>query len=245
MEMNLIIDIGNTRVKAAVFELNTIKEVFVFSKVEIVFELKKIFNNFSISSSIVSSVSNISEKTLKEITDLLNPIFLSSEIKIPFKNKYETPKTLGVDRIALAAAAAEKYPQKNVLIIDAGTCITFDFINNKNEYLGGAISLGIAMRYSALHDYTAKLPLLVLSEVSNFMGTNTNTSIHSGVVNGVINEIEGVINQYQKKYGDLTIVLTGGDTYFLAKQLKSGIFAHPNFVLEGLHTVLTYNLTND
>ncbi|WP_275316893.1 type III pantothenate kinase [Tenacibaculum bernardetii] len=243
--MNLIIDVGNTRVKAAVFELNTIKEVFVFSKTEIVFEVKKIINNFSISSSIVSSVSNISEKTLKEITDLLNPIFLNSDIKVPFINKYETPKTLGVDRIALAAAATEKYPQKNVLIIDAGTCITFDFINNKNEYLGGAISLGISMRYKALHDYTAKLPLLGLSEVSSFIGTNTNTSIHSGVVNGVINEIEGVINQYQKKYGDLTIVLTGGDTYFLAKQLKSGIFAHPNFVLEGLHTVLTYNLTND
>lgn len=243
--MNLIIDIGNTRVKAAVFELNTIKEFFVFEKSEIVFELKKISNNFSISKTIVSSVSNISEKAQKEITDLLNPIFLNSEIKVPFKNNYETPKTLGVDRIALAAAATEKYPQKNVLIIDAGTCITFDFINNKSEYLGGAISLGISMRYKALHDYTAKLPLLALSEVSNFIGTNTNTSIHSGVVNGVINEIEGVINQYKKKYIDLTIVLTGGDTYFLAKQLKSGIFAHPNFVLEGLHTVLTYNLKND
>ena len=243
--MNLIIDIGNTRVKAAVFELDTIKEVYVFSKSEIVFELKKISNFFSISNSIVSSVSNISEKAQKEITDLLSPIFLNSEIKVPFKNNYETPKTLGVDRIALAAAATEKYPQKNVLIIDAGTCITFDFINNKSEYLGGAISLGIAMRYKALHDYTSKLPLLELSEVSNFIGTNTNTSIHSGVVNGVLNEIEGVIKQYQKKYRDLTIVLTGGDTYFLAKQLKSGIFAHPNFVLEGLHTVLTYNLTND
>ena len=193
----------------------------------------------------MSSVSNISEEAEKEITDLLNPFFLSSETKVPFKNNYETPKTLGVDRIALAAAATKKYPQRNVLIIDAGTCITFDFINKKNEYLGGAISLGIAMRYKALHDYTSKLPLLEMHEVSNFIGTNTNASIHSGVVNGVLNEIEGVIKQYQKKYRDLTIVLTGGDTYFLAKQLKSGIFAHPNFVLEGLHTVLTYNLTND
>ncbi len=243
--MNLIIDIGNTRVKAAVFEVDRIKEVFVFSKEEIVIKLKKIIKNFSISSSIVSSVSNLSEKTLKQINNLLNPIFLNSEIKVPFKNNYETPKTLGVDRIALVAAATKVYPQKNVLIIDAGTCITFDFVNKGNEYVGGAISLGIAMRYRALHDYTAKLPLLDLSEVSSFIGVNTNTSIHSGVVNGVINEIEGVINQYQKKYTDLTIVLTGGDTYFLAKQLKSGIFAHPNFVLEGLHTVLTYNLGND
>ncbi|CAM1352037.1 type III pantothenate kinase [Tenacibaculum insulae] len=243
--MNLIIDVGNTRVKAAVFELNTIVEVFVFNKPEIVLELKKISENFSVSATIISSVASISEKIVQKITDLLNPIYLNSATKVPFINLYETPKTLGVDRIALAAAAIKKYPNKNVLIIDAGTCITFDFVNSKKEYLGGAISLGIAMRYKALHDFTSKLPLLAINEVSDFVGKNTNTSIHSGVINGVCNEIDGVINQYQKKYGDLTIVLTGGDTYFLAKQLKSGIFAHPNFVLEGLHTVLTYNLTND
>lgn len=243
--MNLIIDIGNTRVKAAVFERNTIKEVFVFNRSIIVSELKKITKNFSISASVISSVANVSDLVQQKIVDLLNPICLNHETKVPFKNLYETPKTLGVDRIALASAAVDKYPNKNVLVIDAGTCITFDFINNRNEYLGGAISLGVAMRYKALHTFTSKLPLLKPSEVSNFIGTNTNTSIHSGIVNGVCNEIIGVINQYKKKYGDLTVVLTGGDTYFLAKQLKSGIFAHPNFVLEGLHTVLTYNLAND
>ena len=243
--MNLIIDVGNTRVKAAVFELNTIKEIFVFKKEEIVFEIEKIIKNFSISATIMSSVSNISEKVVQEISDLLDPIHLNSKTNVPFKNKYKTPETLGVDRIALAAAATKKYPDKNVLIIDAGTCITFDFINNKKEYLGGAISLGLKMRYKALHNFTSKLPLLELKEVFEFIGSDTNTSMHSGVVNGVCNEIEGVINQYRSKYGDLTVVLTGGDTYFLAKQLKSGIFAHPNFVLEGLHTVLTYNLTND
>ena len=243
--MNLIIDVGNTRVKAAVFELNTVKEIFVFNKEEIVFEIEKIIKNFSISATIMSSVSNISEKVVQEISDLLDPIHLNSKTNVPFKNKYKTPETLGVDRIALAAAATKKYPDKNVLIIDAGTCITFDFINNKKEYLGGAISLGLKMRYKALHNFTSKLPLLELKEVFEFIGSDTNTSMHSGVVNGVCNEIEGVINQYRSKYGDLTVVLTGGDTYFLAKQLKSGIFAHPNFVLEGLHTVLTYNLTND
>ncbi|WBX71780.1 type III pantothenate kinase [Tenacibaculum retecalamus] len=243
--MNLIIDVGNTRVKAAVFELNTIKEIFVFKKEEIVFEIEKIIKNFSISATIMSSVSNISEKVVQEISDLLDPIHLNSKTKVPFKNKYKTPETLGVDRIALAAAATKKYPDKNVLIIDAGTCITFDFINNKKEYLGGAISLGLKMRYQALHKFTSKLPLLELTEVAEFIGRDTNTSIHSGIINGVCYEIEGVINQYRSEYGDLTVVLTGGDTYFLAKQLKSGIFAHPNFVLEGLHTVLTYNLTND
>lgn len=243
--MNLIVDVGNTRVKAAVFEFDSLKEVFVFKEEEIVLEIEKIIKNFSISNAIVSSVANLSVKTITEITYLLNPIFLNSKIKVPFLNKYETPKTLGVDRIALAAAATDKYPNKNVLVIDAGTCVTFDFINSEKEYLGGAISLGVAMRYKALHDYTSKLPLLKKEEISNFIGANTSSSIHSGVVNGICNEIDGVISQYQKKYTDLTVVLTGGDTIFLAKQLKSGIFAHPNFVLEGLHTVLTYNLTND
>ncbi|MEX6627204.1 type III pantothenate kinase [Tenacibaculum salmonis] len=243
--MNLIIDIGNTRGKLAVFEQDKLIEVIVFDKEKIVSEIKKNILKFSVSASIMSSVATISEKTQNEIIELLHPVFLNSQTKVPFKNCYGTPKTLGVDRIALAAAAVKMYPKKNVLVIDAGTCITFDFINNKNEYLGGAISPGIAMRYKALHHFTSKLPLLTLETSSNLIGINTNTSIHSGVINGVCNEIDGVIDQYKKKYGNLTVVLTGGDTYFLAKQLKSGIFAHPNFVLEGLHTVLKYNLTND
>ncbi len=243
--MNLIIDVGNTRVKAAVFEMNTVKEVFVFKKSRIISELKKIINKFSVSASIISSVAKISEIKRQKIGDLLHPIFLNSETKIPFQNLYKTPKTLGVDRIALASAAIEKYPKKNVLVIDAGTCITFDFINNEKEYLGGAISPGVSMRYKSLNTFTSKLPLLKPTEFNNFIGIDTNSSIHSGVVNGVCREIDGVINQYKDEYQDLTVVLTGGDTYFLAKQLKSGIFAHPNFVLEGLHTILTYNLAND
>ncbi|WP_299161229.1 type III pantothenate kinase [uncultured Tenacibaculum sp.] len=243
--MNLIIDVGNTRVKVAVFEMNSVKEIFVVEKERIVLELRKIISKFNISRSIISSVANISESTQQDLVKLLNPIFLNNETKVPFSNLYQTPKTLGVDRIALASAATKKYSKRNVLVIDAGTCITFDFINKKKEYLGGAISPGINMRYKALHNFTSKLPLLKQNEVFNFVGTDTNSSIHSGVVNGICNEIEGVINQYKDEYQDLTVVLTGGDTYFLAKQLKSGIFAHPNFVLEGLHTILTYNIAND
>ena len=243
--MNLIIDVGNTRVKVAVFELDTIKDFFVFDKAEILSEVKKIISNFSITSSIVSSVAHFTEEERQEIAELLNPIFLDSTTNVPFKNNYKTPKTLGVDRIALASAAVNKYPNKNVLVIDAGTCITYDFITKESEYLGGAISPGIQMRYKALHEFTAKLPLLEPSKLENFIGVDTNTSIHSGVINGVSNEIDGIIKQYQKKYQELTVVLTGGDTYFLSKQLKSVIFAHPNFVLEGLHTILIHNLAND
>ncbi|WP_299121768.1 type III pantothenate kinase [uncultured Tenacibaculum sp.] len=243
--MNLIIDVGNTRVKVAVFETNTLKEVFVFEKEKIISELKKIISNFKISASIISSVANFTNSDRDKIVELLDPIFLDNETKVPFFNLYRTPKTLGVDRIALASAAIKRYPKKNVLVIDAGTCITFDFINSKKEYLGGAISPGINMRYKALHNFTSKLPLLKPSKVEKFIGKDTNTSIHSGIVNGICNEISGVIKQYEDEYQDLTVVLTGGDTYFLAKQLKSGIFAHPNFVLEGLHTILTYNIAND
>ncbi|CAL2103505.1 Type III pantothenate kinase [Tenacibaculum sp. 190130A14a] len=243
--MYLIIDVGNTRVKAAVYEQGSLEELVVFKKSKIISELKKIIKKNNISSSIISSVASISIEKKKKITDLLDPIFVSSATKVPFINKYKTPKTLGVDRIALASAAVQQFPKQNVLVIDAGTCITYEFVNREREYLGGAISPGVQMRYNALHTFTAKLPLLSSETVEDAIGVDTNTSIHSGVVNGVCREIDGVIQQYKEKYQDLTVVLTGGDTYFLAKQLKSVIFAHPNFVLEGLHTILNYNLAND
>ncbi|TYP97881.1 type III pantothenate kinase [Tenacibaculum adriaticum] len=243
--MNLIIDVGNTRVKAAVFEKDSLIELFVFEKSKIVSEIKKIISNHKISSAIISSVAKLSDFKLQKLHQILDLVELSHQTKVPFKNKYATPKTLGVDRIALASAGVRKYPNKNILIIDAGTCVTFDFVNKKGEYLGGAISPGIKMRYNALHNYTAKLPLLEASTPESYIGNNTNNSIHSGVVNGICNEIDGVINQYKEEFGDLTVVLTGGDTNFLAKQLKNGIFANPNFVLEGLHTILIYNRAND
>jgi type III pantothenate kinase len=239
--MNLIIDAGNTRVKVAVFEQSTLVEMVLIDGKKISSEIKKILKKHEISIGILSSVSFISEKKIEKLKNLLNLVILSSSTKVPFVNLYETPKTLGVDRIALVSGAVKKFPNKNILIIDAGTCITFDFVNDKLEYFGGAISLGIEMRYKALHYFTSKLPILEKNYPKNFIGNNTNESINSGVVNGVIQEIEGVINQYKKKYIDLTVVLTGGDTNFLSKQLKSSIFAHQNFLLEGLNEILIFN----
>ena len=243
--MELIIDVGNTRVKVAVFEKDIIVADFVFLKEELIGKLQKIILNFSISNSIISSVASFTKQEVEKITQLIHPVFLDSTTKVPFTNLYGTPKTLGVDRIALAAATIKKYPNKNTLVIDAGTCITYEFINEKGEYLGGAISPGIKMRYKALNTFTSKLPLLNPTAVTDFIGTNTNTSIHSGIINGVCNEIEGLISQYTRKFQDLTVVLTGGDTKFLEEQLKSVIFAQPNFILEGLHSILIYNLAND
>ena len=239
--MNLIIDVGNTRVKTAVFKQDTIVELIVFDKKRIISEIKKIIKKNNISKGIISSVASISIKKLQKLQSVMDLLIVSSVTKVPFNNLYETPKTLGVDRIALVVSAVRKYPNKNVLIIDAGTCITYDFVNNKADYLGGAISPGIKMRFKSLNNYTSKLPLLEKTELNNFIGNSTNSSINSGVVNGIIKELDGVILDYKEKYKDLTIVLTGGDTNFLAKQLKSSIFANQNFLLEGLNELLIFN----
>ncbi|APG65171.1 pantothenate kinase [Tenacibaculum todarodis] len=243
--MYLIIDVGNTRIKAAVYQNDSLLELVVFDKKRIISEIKKIVKKYTIFKGIISSVATISKFKMDKLKDVLPIVELSHQTKVPFKNNYKTPKTLGVDRIALVSAAVQQFPKENTLIIDAGTCITFDFVTKEGKYLGGAISPGIKMRYKALNTFTSKLPLLENKEIENFIGDSTDTSIHSGIVNGVCNELDGVINQYKKQFNDLTVVLTGGDTNFLAKQLKSSIFATPNFVLEGLHTILIYNSKND
>ncbi|HIC32057.1 MAG TPA: type III pantothenate kinase, partial [Flavobacteriaceae bacterium] len=191
---------------------------------------------------IVSSVGNIEEEVLEYLENNFQVLFLSHQVKLPFKNLYETPDTLGIDRIALIAASVDQYSKKNVLVIDAGTCVTYDFKNSNDEYFGGAISLGIRMRYKALHNQTAKLPLLDTEVPESFIGNSTTESINSGVVNGLVNEIDGIITQYKEKYKDLTIILTGGDANFLSKQLKSSIFANSNFLLQGLNFILLNNL---
>ncbi|MFT6064476.1 MAG: type III pantothenate kinase [Paraglaciecola sp.] len=239
--MNLIIDVGNTRVKAAVFEGHTLVYIYAFNKSRIISEVKKIIKNYKITLGIMSSVGLSRSKKIEKLHELIDFMVVSSKIETPFKNLYATPNTLGVDRIALVFGAVLKFPKQNVLIIDAGTCITFDFINKNAEYLGGAISPGIEMRYKSLHAFTSKLPLLEINKPNNFIGNSTNESINSGIVNGVIQEIEGVIMLYKKEYLHLTVVLTGGDTNFLAKQLKSSIFANQNFLLEGLNEILIFN----
>ena len=151
-------------------------------------------------------------------------------------------KLLSAHRLALATAANYYYPNKNVLVIDAGTCITYDLVNASNQYLGGGISPGIEMRYKSLNYFTSKLPLLNSKRESELIGTDTNRSIQSGVINGVISEIDGVISQYIHEFDDLTVVLTGGDSEFLSKRLKNSIFANSNFLLDGLNHLIQFNL---
>ncbi|HEY9220499.1 MAG TPA: type III pantothenate kinase [Lutibacter sp.] len=240
--MNLIIDVGNTRIKIAVFDDCKMIHNESLTNNSFVSEAKKIVKKYECTSAIISSVGSVNKSQIDELRAEISLIELDYDTKVPFLNKYATPKTLGVDRIALVSSAISKYPNKNVLIIDAGTCITYDFVNNEGNYYGGAISPGLQMRYKALNVFTENLPLLEPSEIVELIGNSTETSIHSGIINGVINEIDGVIEQYRKKNTDLTIVLTGGDIKFLSNRLKNGIFANPNFLLEGLNTILTYNI---
>lgn len=246
MIMVLVVDIGNTRIKCAVFENNNLLETFVFDSLVLQKKVLAILEKHTkISVLVIASVGKINFNAFD---------FLGSDIKIewidqfynfPFTNNYKTPRTLGVDRMVLAAGAVLQFPKQNRLVIDTGTCITYDFINFKDEYIGGAISLGIGLRYKALNNYTAKLPLLEEKYPINYIGDSTDEALHSGVVNGVLFEIEGFLNRYESDYSNFTIILTGGDTVFLAKRLKNTIFANSNFLLESLNHTYQYKIKND
>ncbi|MCL4166010.1 UNVERIFIED_CONTAM: hypothetical protein GTU68_042625, partial [Idotea baltica] len=236
------IDVGNSFVKLALFEKNEIKHKQVVESHLVLEGIKNLKKKYkSIDRVIISSVGKLKESDIKTIEESFNLLVLNSKTNLPFVNLYKTPKTLGTDRIALVCASIKQYPKSNCLIIDAGSCITYDFVSDSNNYLGGAISPGIRMRYEALNNFTANLPLLDTDLPQNIIGKSTKESIHSGVIHGVLKEIDGVIQEYKHKYLDLTVILTGGDANFLSKQLKSSIFANSNFLLEGLNHILQFN----
>ena len=241
--MNLVLDVGNSYLKIAVFDKNKLHQrELLKSQYKFSIFLKTIKSMPDIINVIVSTVSVLNVDIYTYLNDNYKLIEFNNQLKFPFENCYHTPNTLGEDRLALAAAASFYYPNKNVLIIDAGTCITYDLINASNQYLGGGISPGIEMRYKSLNYYTSKLPLLDSKNDCELIGTNTKKSIQSGVINGVISEIDGIIRQYIMEFDDLTVVLTGGDSEFLSIRLKNSIFANSNFLLEGLNHLLQFNL---
>ncbi|WP_338408828.1 type III pantothenate kinase [uncultured Flavobacterium sp.] len=244
--MILAIDVGNTRIKAAVFEGSKRLETFVIVKFELEKGIQKILETHKkITDLVVASVTDVEKQSFTVFKNTLNIHFVSHNDAFPFDNCYETPQTLGIDRMVLAAGATLQFPNQNRLVIDAGTCITYDFIDKNNKYLGGAISPGLHLRYAALHNFTDKLPLLELENPKRFIGKSTSESIHSGVVNGLVCEIDGFINQYKEQYSNFIIILTGGDTDFLANQLKNTIFANSNFLLESLNQTFQYKIKND
>ena len=240
--MNLIIDVGNTAVKLAVFDKGTLIGHAESRVSELVEKAKELHLEFpKISATMVSSVVELGNNDLQTLSGLSRLHLLDHNTFTPFENQYASPKTLGVDRVALATAAFYHNPNGNTLVIDAGTCITFDMITDQGAYVGGGISPGLEMRYKALNAQTSKLPLLEIEHPKDLVGNTTSSSIHSGVVNGVCAEIDGIIERYSSRYEDLTVILTGGDSLFLSKRLKNTIFAHSKFLLEGLNYLLDYN----
>jgi type III pantothenate kinase len=240
--MNLVIDIGNTRIRAATFEgAELIHSTIDDSQgTEVLNFLKTINKKFK--RCIISAVTEIPKK-FKALEKYLEtkPLILDDTTLVPFTNRYATKKTLGKDRIAAVAGASFLYSGKNILIIDAGTAITYDFITEKKEYLGGNISPGLTMRFKALNIYTAHLPLIDASDKFGLLGNNTMMAIRNGVQNGLVYELNAYIETFNNKYDNLVVILTGGDAYFFENKLKKTIFVVSNLTLIGLNIILQYN----
>jgi type III pantothenate kinase len=241
--MDIVIDIGNTHVKFAVFDGQTIVYDSVMKADQVVMEFSKCLKQFPrLNQGIISSTAEVNAELRYAMKNQLQLVEFSHQSKINFKNNYESPETLGLDRIALIAAATEIYPESHVLVIDAGTCITYDFKTKENVYEGGAISPGVKMRFKAMHRYTKKLPWIQnLTNTSKFMGKTTQEAMQIGVCRSISYEIDGYIDDYKADYEDLTVVLTGGDYNLLEASIKNSIFATSNFLLKGLHKILQLN----
>jgi type III pantothenate kinase len=241
--MILAIDIGNTRVKAAVFENDNIQNKFVFTNDLFRKKIENILDDYpGITHLIGASVGNMDKNEFFHFKNRVKLHLITNQDLFPFQNLYKTPLTLGVDRMVLASGAVLQFPKQNRLVIDAGTCVTYDFIDENDNYQGGAIAPGLRLRYESLHQFTAKLPLLDFENPEYLIGKSTNESIHSGVVNGFVYEIDGFIKEYLSQYVDVTIILTGGDAEFLAGRLKNTIFANSNFLLESLNHTFQFQI---
>jgi len=240
--MELILDFGNTQKKLALFEAGGLLLVQNHPAISKDIIAQFIETHPGITSCILSSVIQHSEDIPEYLRQKLLFIGMDEHTPIPILNKYETTRSLGKDRLAAAIAGATIFPGENVLVICAGTALTFDFVNDQGEYLGGSISPGMQMRFNALHTFTDKLPLLSYQESAGLVGSNTQMSILSGVINGIVAEIEGISHAYQENYPGLKIILSGGDLNYFVKRLKISIFALPNIVIHGLHQILAFNV---
>jgi type III pantothenate kinase len=241
--MNLIIDVGNSLIKISGFECNNLIMHKIFDAEKINDAQSYFYNVVNTGDAVIySSVRNEMFFDNKKELKGINVINFNTTTPVPVIVKYETPESLGPDRLAAAIGGNAIFPADNVLVINTGTCITYDFVNKNKEYLGGAISPGLIMRFKALNNFTGKLPLISQSAIKpTLIGNITSDSILSGVINGIVLEIDGFINEYLKLFTDLKIVFSGGDVFYFDKMLKSKIFATENIVSYGLNQILIYN----
>lgn len=240
--MNFCIDIGNTFCKVGKFEGAKLVEVFPQLQLPDVLSLLEVHKPVH---TLLSSVRVLQEEWLWALRQHTSLYLFSSEMPVPIHNHYHTPKTLGLDRVAGVVGAKVLYPQENCLVIDLGTCITFDLIDTQSNYWGGNIAPGLQMRLKAMHTFTDKLPLLTFEdwkEEEDILGRQTTQAMLKGVVHGIAFEIEGYHQQMAEKYTSLSIILSGGDASFFETKVKAPIFAVPLLNLIGLNRILEYNV---
>lgn len=238
--MNLIVDIGNSYSKFYVFGNDVLIDELKFVEREINLDL--IFEKHkNIQNAIVSTVANneIISKIRQKVQHFVE---FTHETQIPINNLYESPKTLGLDRIAAVVGAWHLFKNENVLIIDAGTAVTYEFLDSENNYLGGNISPGLLTRFKSLNTFTKKLPLVNPKEDFQIIGKTTENAIQSGVQQGLIFEMESYIEHFEKRFSNLKVILTGGDCFFFDKKLKKTIFVVPNLIALGLNQILKLNV---
>ncbi len=239
--MNLVIDIGNTLVKAALFQEGEIKAQKTSANLDMVESMIGEVQG-SLNAAIISAVRDIPQELAFLKNRDLFYLEASYATPTPVKNLYASPETLGMDRLAASIGGHHFFPGKQLLVISAGTCLTYDRVTEAGEYLGGAISPGMQMRFKALNTFTGRLPLVKAeSQNVSLVGETTQKSILSGVINGMVAEIDGTIDQYKKQHKDIQIIFSGGDIFFFDKMLKNRIFAIENIVLHGLNQILEYN----
>jgi type III pantothenate kinase len=238
--MIIAADLGNTALKLGVFDDNRliVSQKFGYSDKN---DIENFFQTHSCNHLVFSSVTHIPDYLSTIFDKIPFKLEVNSSTPLPIANSYGTPQTLGTDRISNAVGAAALYPGRPVLAIDCGTCLKFDFVHPENGYEGGAISPGLNMRFKALHDYTARLPLIAYRDESPLIGKNTEESILSGVIHGMLAEIKGISAQYSNQFPDLICVITGGDYLHFYNSLKTFIFAAPDLTLTGLREILRYN----
>lgn len=243
--MDLIIDIGNTLHKLAVFSGDDVLTALFQEKKLTVPFLETLFRQYPIERAIVSTVRENDDHVLHWLESHTHLVLFSHQCRLPIKMRYASPETLGTDRIANAVGANALYPNQNVLSLMAGTCLVADFVNAENEYLGGSISPGVRMRFQSLSHFTARLPLIEPKTIDFLTGDTTQNSILSGVMHGISHEINGIILQYSAQYDDLKVILSGGDAQMLQSSIKKRIFAAQNPILLGLHKILKLNASED
>ena len=240
--MNLCIDQGNSSTKAGVFNHDKLIECFKYDQFG-ESELSEMLAKFPIVKCIISSVLSDNKDIIENLKKKIEfTIELTHQTYMPIEIRYSTPETLGKDRLAAVVGASYLKPDTNILVIDAGTAITYDLIDSSNKYLGGNIAPGLMLRLRSLHEFTQKLPLVTPKTESPFIGNTTESAILSGALYGIVFEIDGYIDALKIKYPQLSTFLTGGSTFYFDTKLKNAIFAERNLVLIGLNRILQYNV---